>query len=232
MNEIILDNIPIQIDFEGLAQRVHVQEGSEYMDSLRRVADEAQAIARPKAVYRVGFIGERGEDTVVVEGLTFTSRVLRVNLESAHRVFLYLATCGTELYEWGNALEDVLERYWAEAIQVMALRSATRALNDDIAERHRPGKMSSMAPGSLGNWPLREQRPLFALLGDTKKKVGVRLSESLLMIPSKSVSGIRFPTEESFESCQLCPREDCPGRRAPHDASLYDRKYRPQEAVA
>jgi hypothetical protein len=40
------------------------------------------------------------------------------------------------------------------------------------------------------------------------------------------VSGIRFPTTESFESCQLCPRAGCPGRRAAYDASLYDRRYR------
>jgi hypothetical protein len=83
-----------------------------------------------------------------------------------------------------------------------------------------------MAPGSLTDWPLREQRPLFALLGDTEALVGVRLTDSCLMLPNKSVSGIRFPTEKHFESCQLCPRPDCPGRRAPYDADLYDRRYR------
>ena len=36
------------------------------------------------------------EDSVVVDGITFKSRVLRVNLEQTHRVFPYLATCGTE----------------------------------------------------------------------------------------------------------------------------------------
>jgi hypothetical protein len=56
--------------------------------------------------------------------------------------------------------------------------------------------------------------------------VGVRLTDSCLMMPTKSVSGIRFPTETSFESCQLCPRDDCPGRRAPYDSGLYDRRYR------
>jgi hypothetical protein len=83
-----------------------------------------------------------------------------------------------------------------------------------------------MSPGSLGEWPLSQQRPLFASLGDVAGAIGVRLSESLLMVPAKSVSGVCFPTEESFESCQLCPREDCPGRRAPYDETLYDRKYR------
>jgi len=45
------------------------------------------------------------------------------------------------------------------------------------------------------------------------------------MIPNKTTSGIRFPTEERFESCQLCPRETCPGRRAAFEPDLYARKY-------
>jgi len=45
----------------------------------------------------------------------------------------------------------------------------------------------------------------------------VRLTESLLMIPRKSASGIYFPTEVSFSSCQLCPRERCDNRKAGYD---------------
>ena len=56
--------------------------------------------------------------------------------------------------------------------------------------------------------------------------IGVKLTESYLMEPNKSVSGIRFPTEERFESCMLCPRQDCPGRRSAYDPELYDQKYR------
>jgi hypothetical protein len=43
----------------------------------------------------------------------------------------------------------------------------------------------------------------------------VRLTESMLMIPRKSVSGIFFPSEEGFVACQLCERENCPSRKAP-----------------
>jgi predicted transcriptional regulator len=76
-----------------------------------------------------------------------------------------------------------------------------------------------MSPGSLKDWPIEEQRALFAILGDVEGSIGVRLSESLVMIPSKSLSGIYFPTEVPFYSCQLCPRERCPSRRATYDES-------------
>jgi hypothetical protein len=40
------------------------------------------------------------------------------------------------------------------------------------------------------------------------------------MLPTKSVSGIFFPTETSYENCQLCPRENCPNRRAEYNKAL------------
>jgi hypothetical protein len=83
-----------------------------------------------------------------------------------------------------------------------------------------------MNPGSLPDWPLSEQKPLFTLLGGGPTTIGVQLKDSFLMVPVKSVSGIWFPTEEKFESCQLCQREKGPGRRAPFDSGLFERKYR------
>jgi hypothetical protein len=90
--------------------------------------------------------------------------------------------------------------------------------------------LSTMNPGSLADWPLAQQRVLFALLGNTEAAIGVSLTPSLLMTPTKSVSGIAFPTEGSFASCQLCPRKACPNRRAPYDPGLKERKYGLQTA--
>ena len=226
MDAVVLDDIPFRIDLGLLMKKLRVREGHTYTDNVKRLADEAQAIARPKALYKVAYIESRDDKAVVIDGITMNSRVLRVNLEQAHRVFPYVVTCGMELQEWADSIDDVLRRFWAETINEMALRVAIQVLNKHLAERYRPGRTSAMSPGSLGEWPIQAQRPLFALLGDPKGAIGVRLTDSLLMIPTKSVSGIRFPTEESFESCQLCPREGCPGRRAPYDKDLYDKKYR------
>jgi hypothetical protein len=82
-----------------------------------------------------------------------------------------------------------------------------------------------MNPGSLTDWPLDEQRQLFDLLGDTQELAGVCLTESLLMLPTKSVSGILFETESRFESCQLCPRVRCRARGAPYEPGLMESKY-------
>jgi hypothetical protein len=227
LTKYILDDIPFRTDLPAFLRRARISAESPYAEEAQVFLREAEDIAKPKAMYAVGFIDSRGEDWVAIEGVRFTSRVLRVNLEGAHRVFAYVATCGIELHDWAIGHDDLLHRYWADAIAEMALRSATRALSAHIEDHFMPGHTSAMAPGSLGEWPLSEQRPLFALLGDVSEAIGVRLGDSLLMTPTKSVSGIRFPTEESFESCMLCPRPGCPGRRAPYDRGLFDEKYRP-----
>ena len=72
---------------------------------LQGMIAEMRGIARPKAAFRIGYVEARTDNSVTINGLTFNSRVLQVNLAEAHRVFFYLATCGTELEEWSRNLE-------------------------------------------------------------------------------------------------------------------------------
>ena len=226
MEPIILDDVPFELNVAQLERTLRIDGDSDDASEFEDLVAVTQGVARPKALYRVVYVSHKGEDSVLVEGIELQSRVLRVNLEDAYRIFAFVATCGTELDEWSHAQDDMLHQYWAEAIKAAALSAARRALDAHIVHEHAPGRLATMSPGSLLDWPIKWQRALFSLLGDPASAIGVRLTDSFLMIPNKSVSGIRFPTEGSFESCQLCPRAVCPGRRALYDQGLYDRKYR------
>ena len=226
MEPVTLNTIPFQPDPSGLMKKLRIREGSPNSHDFQNLLNQARSCARPKALYRLAFIEDKGEDCVRIEGRIFTSRVLRVNLETAQRVFVYIATCGTELEEWSTSFEDLVFHYWADVIKDDALHAAIQALNTHLDEHYLFAHASNMHPGSLDDWPLPEQRPLFSLLGDAKAAIGVQLTESYLMVPSKTVSGLRFPIEESFESCTLCPRPDCPSRKAAYDPDLFEQKYR------
>ena len=86
-----------------------------------------------------------------------------------------------------------------------------------IAEQYGLSKVTVMSPGHLDDWPLPEQRALFNLLGSGVQKIGVKLTDSYLMVPLKTVSGILFTTETGFQSCQVCLQPRCMGRRAAYD---------------
>jgi len=229
MDAVVLDDIRFQPDLEGLRKKLRVRDRGGWAERFTRLVQEAEAIARPRALYGVAYVDSKNEAGVVVDGVRFDSRVLRVNLDKTHRVFPFLGTCGTELHEWAAAQEDILQRYYADEIAEAALRQALGVLREHLKERYRLGRTSTMSPGSLPDWPIQAQRSLFALFGNMERLLGVRLTDSLLMVPSKSVSGIRFPTEQTFASCQLCPREGCPSRQAPYDPDLYE-KYRSPQA--
>ena len=113
-----------------------------------------------------------------------------------------------------RATKEMLSQFYLDMIANIALSAARNYLQNQLRSRYALEGLSSMAPGSLRDWPIEEQGPLFTIMGDVEASIGVRLTESYLMIPNKSLSGIIFPTDIPFYSCQLCPRENCVGRKA------------------
>jgi hypothetical protein len=222
----ILDKIPFPLDYHDLAARVRLRPGSADAGELERLVREARLLAAPKALYRLAAITAMPAGMATLDHITFTSRVLHRNLQGAHRAFPFATTCGQELASWAQAQDDMLLRYWADVIMEMALETARQALQSHLQQRFELGNLAMMTPGSLEDWPITQQRPLFTLLGDTEQAIGLRLLDSCLMVPIKSASGILFPNGEDFRSCQLCPREGCPSRRAAYDAGLVERYFK------
>jgi hypothetical protein len=219
----VLSKIPFELDAPQLMKRAHVVPGSRDAAEFERFVETARAVARPKAGYREAFIDAKRDDTVTIEGITFTSRMLRQNLEPVERVFPYLVTCGRELDEFAPAGGDILEAFWWDLIKAEVLTAATKHLVEHLSRRFLLPKTATMNPGSgdADVWPIEQQRELFALLGDVPKEVGVELTECYLMVPNKTISGIRFATELDFRSCQVCQRPVCPNRAAAFDEALW-----------
>jgi hypothetical protein len=222
----LLDNIPYDVEAEGAASKFRIARDSEDYTAIENMVTEAKKAGSPKAVYRVSYPGKRTEDSVVIDGVVLKSRVLSVNLADVHRVFPYVVTCGRELEGWSKIYTDPLLSYFTDYIKAVALESAVNFLYGHIKKNYLLSKISSISPGSLDDWPLEQQKPLFEIMGDMEETAGVVLTDSLLMLPAKSMSGIIFPTDVTFESCMLCPREDCVGRRAPYNSSLYEERYK------
>jgi len=222
----ILDSIPFRLDAETVLEQLHQNKGNKYIGAIvQELIEIVRPVAKPKAIYKVSYVENKNEDSLYIDGVRFTSRVLRVNLDKVERVFPYVATCGRELDEIAVPSDDYMKYYCLDVIKEMTLRSAISYLTDYLTRNYALGQVSRMHPGSLRDWPITQQKALFSIFGNVEDLVGVKLTESFLMIPVKSVSGIYFPTEIRFESCQLCPREVCHERRAPYDPDLV-RKYK------
>jgi len=220
MEAVVLNNIQCKIDLEKLREKLHLKENSSELTEIIELATEAQLIARPKVMFKKSLVESKGDNFVVIDGIKFTSRVLRVNLEDAPEVFPYIVTCGTELEVWSKQFDDYFVTYCVDTIKEMILSYARQEFVTFLEQEFGLGHAVNMNPGSLKDWPITEQKPLFQLLGDVEESIGVQLTDSYLLLPVKSVSGIRFPKQSTFENCQLCPRENCPSRKAPYSEEM------------
>ena len=218
-----LTEIEPALDAAALLARAHVAPDSEDGEAFTALIDRARGIARPKALYTEAFIEERGGDSVRIGGITFASRMLRHKLAAVERVFPYVATCGHEMDGVALPADDALARFWWDTIKAELLSAARARLLAHLTERFRLGRTARMSPGSgdADVWPIEQQRLLFALLGGVTLFIGVTLTESCLMIPNKTVSGLLFSTEHDFLTCQVCHREVCQNRKAPFDAAVW-----------
>lgn len=184
--------------------------------------DAAVRAARPKAVVRCVEVLHEGDRVTAIGGQPADSVVLDNSFGGLHRAFAYLATCGTELAEMdpGGSIDgkDVLH-----TLRMQALRTALAYASAQIREYYRIPKLAAVNPGSLPEWPLSEQKKLFAMLDGAREVTGVTLGASLFMSPVESSSGLWFETERDYQNCMVCTRLDCIGRRAPYDETLAKR---------
>ena len=215
-----IDNLQPRMNTAEIQKRLRLDADSREWQDVEAMWDQAAGLIRPKGAYKACYIQEKQDDGVIIEGVRLESRVLRKNLETAERVFPFVVTIGAELEEAARARSDYLEQYYLDTIANVALQDAIQSLRARLQDQYRIDKLSYMNVGSLEDWPLAQQRPLFSLLGDVEGAIGVRLAPSMLMHPGKTESGIFFPTEVTFFNCQLCPRKECPSRKADFDREM------------
>jgi hypothetical protein len=214
----ILKDIPLSVEITEVVRRIRV--GNEATEDIKLLLEQVNLLISVKAAYKVSFVDSRSEESVTLDKIEFRSRVLRKHLDRVQRVFAYVVTIGQALEERGQQSPDPLEKYYIDEIGNVAVVKARTYLEDYLRGKYGLKKLSTMGPGQLKDWPLQEQRKLFNLLGDVENTIGVSIGEHMFMLPLKSLSGIYFPTEVTFFTCQLCSREKCPSRRARYDEKM------------
>lgn len=189
-------------------------------ETLRRqVAGELKVLAvqaRPRYTYRVCGLETRGDGI----GLAGTGVVLRGNtaarlLETCGRAALVACTLGAR---FDLSLNAAQARDMARAVILDACGSALVERGCDEAE----AELSARFPGQYltdrfspgyGDLPLDAQRDICAAL-DTPRRLGLHVTESLLLNPVKSVTAViglsDRPQMARIRGCDFCQmREHC-----------------------
>jgi len=217
----VKDDFLVHIEFEEVKKKLVLQDPDD-IELVQTLFEQAVRIARPKAICRTANVDGITGDKVTIGGTMFQSAVMAENLKDAHRVFAYVVTCGIEVDSLSQGQKDYFIALWLDMIKEIILVDIMTQFTDIVCNKYDIEKYATMNPGS-GNidvWPIAQQRPLFELIGDVQKDSGVILKDSLLMVPTKSVSGILFPSDSGYINCEVCTRENCVNRRAPYNPAL------------
>jgi hypothetical protein len=227
-----LDNIPVTVTFEQVIQRLKIEDEDD-IEIVSKLFETAKEIVKTKALYREAYVEEISGKEVKINGVKFESEVLAANLKDVHRVFAYVCTCGTEVDEWSHKEQDYVLSLWLDMIKEMFLRDASNYLREHLKNAYQFEKLSSINPGSGNeqNWHISQQAKLFAMIGggtkdEVKDQIGVTLTDTFLMLPTKSTSGLYYSSKTEFINCSLCGRANCPSRHAEFDRELYDKTFK------
>jgi len=215
MEEYIISIPHVNISLESLMSILHMEKEDDLAEDIITIQKEAEAIAKPIAIY-TALAPVLHEGKIWLNGIKFDEPFVYQMLSECNYVVPYVASCGREIDEWSQSFTDVFDQFVADTLKQMCLNIIREKLFFKVKEKYYNGEgnISTINPGSLREWPITGEKPLFDLLGSVTNDIGVVLSDSLLMIPTKSASGIIFQAEQVYHNCQLCPRIDCPSRRA------------------
>jgi len=217
-----ITDINLKFNIVAMKAKLRITEPEDIVifDEMIKTVEE---IAAPKIIFGEAYVTGRFEDGVSIDGNKFESTLIKNNLAEVNRVFPFTATCGMELYNWGKTIDDIFIQYWADHIMEVVLRNTIAVLYDTIKTQYGVSKLSSMNPGSLEGWPIEQQKTLFNLLQNKQKDIGVELTESYLMVPQKSVSGILFKSKSGYTNCKLCEMVNCASRSAKFEPGLREK---------
>ena len=205
------------VSISSFLSALNIDNEDDLAEEFRLMHGEALEIVRPAAVYSP-LTPEVYDNIIYLNGVKIEEPFVNKMLSGLGIVVPYVASCGQEIDRWSRSFSDMLEQYAADTLKQMCLEVIREKLFNEVRDKYfsTAKNVSTINPGSLKEWPITGQRSLFKILGGVTNDIGVVLTDSLLMMPTKSVSGIMFQTDQAYHNCQLCPRIDCPRRRAPY----------------
>lgn len=190
--------------------RVRGEAPEELRAQVVAAAEELAETLRPQFVYRV-FPLERGEGGVALQGsgVTLTGGLASKMLRSCDAAVLLCCTLGMEFERRLRALErrDMGKAVILDACGSAWVESGCDAAEREIAERFSGRFLTDRFSPGYGDLPLSLQRSVLNAL-DAKRRLGIHLSESFLMTPSKSVTAViglsDTPQPARVRGCGYC----------------------------
>ena len=200
--------------------RVRGESPEELRSRVETTARELQESLPPKFIYRA-FPLEHADSGVVLQGsgVTLTGGLAKKMLQGCDMAVLLCCTLGMAFEQRLRAMErrDMGRAVILDACGSAWVESGCDAAEREIAERFAPRYLTDRFSPGYGDLPLSLQPAVLDAL-DARRRLGIHLSDSFLMTPSKSVTAVigvsDTPQPARVRGCGYCAmREKCEYRK-------------------
>ena len=157
-----------------------------------------------------------------IDGVCFQteSKNLWKNLKDCEKIAVFAATLGT-------GADSLIQKYSRLLMsRAVVIQAAATAMLEDYCDSICQGLKEEYEKNSLylrprfspgyGDFPLENQKNLLDAL-EAGKRIGIKLTDSLLMTPSKSVTAVMGISSRPYhcqvKGCEACQKTDCAYRR-------------------
>lgn len=182
--------------------------------------NQLKSILQPYCSYVIITGKEINMDQIQIDGLLFTpGRIITHSLTNAEYYVIFAVTLGEDFDNYSNQLKrkgEIVNVFVADSIGSIIAEACVSFLKDQLEMEFSSKNMkitNSYSPGYC-DWKLTEQKKIFQLLSQVDTKI--HLTDSCLMMPIKSVTGIiavgKDVKKKSY-GCDICKMPNCVKRK-------------------
>jgi len=193
------------LKFNPLSQR---HSGMHILERMNELLIEYLKLINPKALYaQINFSSDKEGLKLNGQEIYFYSRKLKIFTSHSsakaekeispeefktNKLVVYVVTIGPGVDEKVKNLTadgHIFEAYLLNGIGAGAAEMVANDLNLYINDTYGNGTAYKRFSPGYGDWPVTDQAKVFKLL-NPEKNIGVKLTDSYIMLPEKSTSGI------------------------------------------
>ena len=213
-NDLIIDKREIELTL-GYTEDKIPKHFSELVDDILRELPKRCTL---KAGYRILEIKkptDRIDGLIIADTFFKMNKIVTGQIKKSEKIALFVCTIGPEMEKWSKQLlikGDPAMGYLVDCVASITVENVTDFLHDHIErEMIKNGlKITNRYSPGYCNWSVSEQHLLFSFL--PPNFCGITLTESALMLPIKSVSGvigIGSKVKRKEYTCDSCGVKDC-----------------------
>lgn len=187
---------------------------------VTKCVERAQQFISPSYSYVISNVESVNGSRVMLEGgVSFQSDVITQLLTQAEKVAVFVLTIGSHLEDKADQMARdglMLQATVLDAIGSQLTGRLADLVEDEIGDlaRARGFTISRRFSPGYCDWDVSQQQMVFKVLKGSC--AGIQLTDSCLMIPRKSLSGvigIGYGDVAKYNPCPACDKYCCVGRR-------------------